>query len=238
MANALELRGVSFAYGRYTALSNVSFDVAKSTLFAMIGGQLAPTAGTISLFGRPLAGLAPDTIWRLGLGRTFQRSTLFADISVADNLRIAAAPSVHAQWNALAPIRGIATIGERVDAELRRLRLAESADTVAGSLAYGDQKLVEIAMALVARPRVLLLDEPTAGLSQGETRGIIDVVAGLGRAYSVVMIEHDMEVVFRIADRIVVLHHGEVMAIGTPDEVRANALVREIYLGGHADAHG
>ena len=203
----------------------------KTTLFNILGGQLKPDAGTVRLDGREITGLAPEARARAGLGRSFQRNNLFPDLTVAESLATACALR-----RGLAPVfwRGFATltaVHERASAIAERVGLADHLDRRVRHLAYGNQRQLEVALALACEPAVLLLDEPTAGMSPEETRAMKALIGRLPADLTVLMIEHDMDVVFDIAERITVLDYGKVIVAGTPDEIRASDLVREIYLG-------
>jgi branched-chain amino acid transport system ATP-binding protein len=245
----LAAKGLTKSFGGVRAVRGVSFSIAAGELLAMIGpngagkstcfnllnGQLAPDAGAIELDGRSLAGLAPRAVWRLGVGRTFQITATFGSMSVRENVQVALLSHRRRLWSLLP----IAPRCERAgaDALLARVGMLEQAERPCAVLAYGDLKRVELAIALANRPRLLLMDEPTAGMAPRERGELMGLAAELARSEGVAVLftEHDMDVVFTHADRVIVLSDGELIAEGRPEAVRADARVRELYLGtGHA----
>ena len=243
--SALEVRGLSKAYGGVQAVRDVSFAVdagevvaligpngaGKTTCFNMLNGQLRPDSGEIALAGRSVVGLRPHQVWRLGVGRTFQVTATFSSMTVRENVQVALL-SHHRRLFSLWKPAGRFQVDE-ADALLARVGMQEQAGRPCAVLAYGDLKRVELAVALANRPRLLLMDEPTAGMASDERQALMQLAAALARSerIAVLFTEHDMDVVFNFASRIIVLHGGEVIAAGAPDEVRANPRVREIYLG-------
>jgi len=241
----LAVSHLSKAYGGVEALRYVSFDVAageivaligpngagKTTCFNILNGQLAPDAGDVRLDGSSLLGLPPHRIWRLGVGRTFQVTATFASMSVRENVQ--AALLSHQRRNYSMWMRAAGFRVEEADALLERVGMREQAARPCAELAYGDLKRVELAVALANRPRLLLMDEPTAGMAPEARGALMHLAAGLARddRLAVLFTEHDMSVVFGFATRVIVLHLGEVIAAGTPDQVRADPRVREVYLG-------
>jgi ABC-type branched-subunit amino acid transport system ATPase component len=203
----------------------------KSTLFALLGGQLRPDAGRVRLDGRDVTGLPAHRLWRLGVGRTFQVAAVFGSMTVAENVQTA----LLSRRGRLGRVWRAARHRERIPAMalLRRVGMAEQADRPAGVLAYGDLKRLELAIALANEPRVLLMDEPTAGMAAAERHALMDLVRGLTaeRQMGLLFTEHDMDVVFAHAERIVVLARGEVIAEGEPDAIRRDEEVRAVYLG-------
>jgi len=242
---ALEASGLSKSFGGVQAVAEVSFAVApgemlaligpngagKSTCFNMLNGQLRPDAGSVRLAGRDITGLAPRQIWRLGVGRTFQITATFGSMTVAENVQMALLSHHRRLLGFWRPARE----QQRAAAEvlLTSLGLADQADRPCGILAYGDLKRVELAIALANDPILLLMDEPTAGMAPQERVALMALVAGIARErrLAVLFTEHDMDVVFAHADRILVLDHGRLIAEGPPTTVRADARVREVYLG-------
>ena len=226
------LRGVSFAVeaGELVALIGPN-GAGKTTCFNLINGQFRPDAGEIRLEGSSLVGRAPREVWRLGVGRTFQVAATFASMTVRENAQVALL-SHRRMLNSFLK-RASDLLVEDADRLLRQVGIAEHAERVCGELAYGDLKRVELALALAHRPRLLLMDEPTAGMAPEERKQMMSLAAGLARSerLAVLFTEHDVDVVFGFADRIIVLHAGEVIAAGTPAEVRGNPRVREVYLG-------
>jgi branched-chain amino acid transport system ATP-binding protein len=242
---ALTVSQLSKAYGGVEAVRDVSFSVAsgelvaligpngagKTTCFNMVNGQLAPDAGEIRLGEESLVGLAPHRIARLGVGRTFQITATFGSMSVRENIQ-AALLSHHRRNYSFWP-RAAGLWVKEAEALLERVGMEKQAARPCAELAYGDLKRVELALALANRPRLLLMDEPTAGMAPEERGALMELAARLAREdnLAVLFTEHDMSVVFGFATRVIVLHLGEVIAAGSPDEVRANPLVREVYLG-------
>ena len=232
-------------YGAATALDGVSLSVAagemvaligpngagKTTCFNMLNGQLAPDAGEIRLGDASLAGLPPHRISRLGVGRTFQLTATFGSMSVRQNVQTALLSHAGRQrrmWD-----RARALNVDEAEALLARVGMREQADRPCAVLAYGDLKRVELAIALANRPRLLLMDEPTAGMAPEERGALMELAASLARQsrLAVLFTEHDMEMVFGFASRVIVMHLGEVIAAGSPGEVRKDPRVREVYLG-------
>jgi branched-chain amino acid transport system ATP-binding protein len=226
------VKDVSFAMAAGEMLALIGPNGAgKSTCFNMIGGQLEPTAGSIRIFGRSTAGLGPGAIGRLGVGRTFQVAATFASMTVAENVQMALLSRRRRSWASL----GWAARAH-VD-EARRLLavvgMADQGERSCGELAYGDLKRLEFAIALAGDPRLLLMDEPAAGMAQNERHALMNLTARLARerGIGVLFTEHDMDIVFGHADRILVLDRGRLIAEGDPVTVRANAEVRAVYLG-------
>ena len=233
------------AFGGIRAVDDVSFVVSagelvaligpngagKSTCFNLVNGQLVPDAGDVHLRGERVDGLPPHVIARRGMGRTFQVAATFASMTVRENVALALIAHEGRSGNlaALASAVPAAATG----AILARVGCAHLADTHCATLAYGDAKRVELALALAGAPRLLLMDEPTAGMTPRARIELMQVARDLARAdgIAVLFTEHDMGVVFSFADRVIVLDHGKVIAHGTPDEVRANAQVQAVYLG-------
>jgi branched-chain amino acid transport system ATP-binding protein len=232
-------------FGALPAVNGVSFTVSaherravigpngagKTTLFNLITGHLVPSAGRILFEDRPIEGLAPHAVARRGISRSFQRTNLFPRLTVLENLRLAAAADGRGSYNLWGSIARLPTPLRRAHDVAEAVGLAERLTDPAGQLSYGEQRQLEVGVALATSPKLLLLDEPTAGMSPEETHRMTELLAALPRAVTVLIIEHDMDVVFSLADRITVLHYGEVLAEGPPDAVRADPRVYEVYLG-------
>jgi branched-chain amino acid transport system ATP-binding protein len=243
----LEIRNASKQFGDLVAVREVSLAVepgelraiigpngaGKTTLFNLISGFFAPTSGEILFAGRDISRLRPHQRVALGMARTFQITEIFPELTVAENLRIAT--EVAAGWRLRPWLSRTekARIRDQIDELLERVGLAASADRLVGEISHGDQRAVEIGLALALKPRLLLLDEPTAGMGDQETYDITALMRRLHReeSFTIVLIEHDMRVVFHLADRITVLEQGAVLAEGTPQEIAANDSVQDAYLG-------
>ena len=239
---ALVVSGLSKSYGGVQAVRNVSFSVSSGELVALIGpngagkttcfnllnGQLAPDAGEIRLDGRNLAGRAPREIWRMGVGRTFQITQTFGSMTVRENVQVALASH---KRRLLSPLGSIQD--DEANALLERVGMLEQAERPCALLAYGDLKRVELAIALTNAPRLLLMDEPTAGMAPEERGSLMSLAAALARSEGIAVLftEHDVDVVFGHADRVMVLYSGELIASGPPQEIRRDARVQEVYLG-------
>jgi branched-chain amino acid transport system ATP-binding protein len=247
----LETQELTRRFGGLAAVNRVNLTVArgevrsiigpngagKTTLFNLITGGLPPTAGRIILEGRDITGLAPPAIFRLGVVRSFQVAHVFPRLTVRQNVELMVHGRLRTSGSPVGRSReGRDAVAGRVASALERLGIGDRAEEPAGTLAHGDRRLVEIAMTLAAEPRLLLLDEPTAGMSPEETRHTAALLRGLAPAITLVIVEHDMSVVMSISDRISVLHRGEMLADGSPAEIRANRAVQEVYLGGGAAA--
>jgi branched-chain amino acid transport system ATP-binding protein len=241
----LVAEGLTKAFGGVVAARDVSFTVGagelvaiigpngagKSTTFNMIGGQLVPDRGIVRLDGELLTGLPPRAVWRRGIGRTFQVAQTFWSMTVAENVQVAL-QSFHGEtWQVASWAHHV----RRADttALLDAVGMADAADRPIAELAYGDVKRVELAVALASEPKLLLMDEPTAGMAPAEREAMMGLVQRLARdkGLGVLFTEHDMDAVFGFAERVLVLVRGEIVARGTPAEVQANALVKKVYLG-------
>ena len=241
--STLDVRALSKSFGGVRAVERVSFSVAagerlamigpngagKTTCFNLINGQLRPDAGEILFEEKKLAGYAPSERCRLGIGRTFQVAATFASMTARENVQVALLSNA-------AMLKSIVASLSREEEAMQLLEhvgMHQQADRPCSELAYGDLKRVELAVALAARPRLLLMDEPTAGMAAAERHALMNLVVEISRekGISVLFTEHDMDIVFRHADRVIVLAEGELIAQGTPAEVRADARVREVYLG-------
>jgi len=224
--------GVSFALepGRILALIGPN-GAGKSTCFNIINGQLAPDRGRVLIMGREATGWPPRRIARLGVGRTFQITAIVGSMSVRENVQLGLIAREGRHLSLLS--RGDRLHRDAAQALLERVGIAEHADRASGLLAYGDLKRVELAVALAGRPRLLLMDEPTAGMAPADRRAQMALIAELAREeeIGVLFTEHDMDVVFAHAERVMVLDRGRLIAQGTPPEVRANPEVRAVYLG-------
>jgi branched-chain amino acid transport system ATP-binding protein len=241
----LEIDGLVRYFGALSAVNGISLQVAprerraiigpngagKTTLFNLITGQIPPTRGRILFAGASIAGLAPDAIARRGISRSFQRNTLFPRLRVLENLRLAAAANGRGSYDMLGSLARLRDPLDRARDVASQVGLADRLEIPAGQLSYGEQRQLEIGVALATRPRLLLLDEPTAGMSPEETHRMTRLLMGLPREVTMLIIEHDMDVVFSLADRITVLHYGEVLTEGEPEAVRADPRVYEVYLG-------
>jgi branched-chain amino acid transport system ATP-binding protein len=241
----LRVEALSKAFGGVRAVEGVSFDLAagerlaligpngagKSTCFNMLNGQLRPDAGRVLLAGDDVTRLRPAEKFRAGVGRTFQITATFASMTACENVQVALLSFARALWH---PFRR-ASVAHRAAALalLDRVGLAHEADRAAGVLAYGDLKRLELAVALASRPRLLLMDEPTAGMAPAEREAMMALVSSIvaDQGISVLFTEHDMDVVFGHADRVLVLNFGTLIFEGRPGAARADARVREVYLG-------
>jgi branched-chain amino acid transport system ATP-binding protein len=241
----LRVRGLSRYFGAVPAVRGVDLEVlpgerrailgpngaGKSTLFNLIAGDLAPSEGTVELFGRDVTTLAVRKRARLGLGRTYQTSRVLGGLTVMDNLYLA---GLGPQRGHLRPLRG-GPQGSDLHARARdtaeRVGLADRLGVLAGSLSHGEQRQLEIGLALVPSPRLLMFDEPAAGLSRAERIVLTELLLGLDREVTLIIIEHDMDVALTVAEHVTMLHQGEKLLEGTPEEIRANKTVHDLYLG-------
>ena len=203
----------------------------KTTLFHCITGTLRPSVGRVALFGQDVTRLPEHRRTALGMGRTFQISNVFAELSLLENLVLAILGTDRRKWVMHAPVGAFDAVCRRAREGLDAVGLAHRADQAARLLSYGERRQLELALALNSSPRVLFLDEPCAGLSPSERQRISRMIGALPRDITVVMIEHDMDVALGLADRVTVLHRGRVILEGTPAEVRTNPEVREVYFG-------
>jgi branched-chain amino acid transport system ATP-binding protein len=207
----------------------------KTSLINLVSGVYAPRTGAVRLLGEDVTRLRPADRTRRGLGRTFQTSSLFLGLTVIENVRLAAQAHLGGSLHLLARPRPGDEAGERAGHALERVGLADRRNDLVRSLSHGDKRKLELALVLVAEPRVLLLDEPTAGVSVEETRPLMDLIGHVHEAgTSIVMVEHRMEFVVDVSDRIAVMHEGALLMSGTPAEVMADARVRDAYLGRRA----
>ena len=234
----LAARDVGVSFGRFVALRAVSAEfrrgelagiigpngAGKSTFFNTLSGQITPTTGRITFEGRDITGLPQHRYARLGIAKSFQITTVFPQLSTLENVRVALQALV-SRYDVWRPRARLTALVEQAGALLQTVGLWAARNRVAATLAHGEQRALEIAMALAPNPRLLLLDEPTAGMSPEETRGTMDLIARLARERTVVLVEHKMKLVMGICDRLLVLHHGELLAEGTPDEIRTNDTV-------------
>jgi len=243
---ALALRGITWRVGGVAIVDNVDLDLApgeflavigpngagKTSLFNLVSGLGRPTAGTVAVNGRDVTTLSPHRRARLGLGRTFQTSAVFGSLTVAENVRLAVQARRGGSmrlWRSARQEREVARESTEV---LEQVNLAGRDTALAGTLAHGEKRKLEIALLLAAQPTVMLLDEPMAGVSAEEVPALVDVVRGLTRSgQSVLMVEHHMDVVLDLADRVAVMHHGAMLVCDTPAVVMANRTVQEAYLG-------
>ena len=245
----LEVENLQKSFGGVKAVQGVTLSVdggellaligpngaGKSTCFNMLNGQIRPDAGTVRLAGRDITGLAPRLIWRLGVGRTFQITATFGSLSVLENVQMALLSHSSRLMGLWRPVS--AEDPAPAMALLERVGMAEQAARPCGVLAYGDLKRVELAIALANTPRLLLMDEPTAGMAPSERVALMALTARIARESSIAVLftEHDMDVVFTHADRLLVLDRGRMLAEGKPSDVRENPRVREVYLGHKGD---
>jgi branched-chain amino acid transport system ATP-binding protein len=241
----LEVRDLRKSFDGFLAVGGVSLTVArgefaaiigpngagKTTFFNLVTGHLRPDAGTVLLNGRDVTGMPPHRICRLGLGRSFQRTNIFPRLTVFENVQAAFISHRGRGRSFWTAVQGL--YREETHAVLASIGLLDRAGEVGGFLSHGGRKQLELAIALASEPELLLLDEPTAGMSATETRETIELISRIARERELTLLftEHDMEVVFSIARRITVLHQGRVIAHGTPAEVRGDAEVRRVYLG-------
>jgi branched-chain amino acid transport system ATP-binding protein len=244
-ADVVELAGITKYFGRTEIIRGVDLAInrherhavigpngaGKSTLFNLISGRLAPTAGTIRLKGEDITGLAPYQINRRGLSRSFQVTNIFPRLSVWENVRCSVLWSMGYKYSFWRDVDSLADVRERTERILEETHLIGRRHMQAGVLAYADQRALEIAVTIAGGAEIILLDEPTAGMSRGETENAVALIRKVSDGRTLVMIEHDMGVVFDLADRISVLVHGEIIASDTPARIKADAQVQEAYLG-------
>jgi branched-chain amino acid transport system ATP-binding protein len=233
------------AFGSLVVTKDVSLSVAagerhaligpngagKTSLVHQIAGQLAPTSGRVLLRDADITNASPEARAQLGIGRTFQKNNLFRALTVRENVRLALQAKRGGWYRSLVPTRANRALLDEADAILAQVRLVDGLDRPVSSLSYGEQRQLEVAVALAGKPAVLLLDEPTSGMSPAETDGMIDLVRALPAELGILLIEHDMKVVFSLAHTITVLYYGEVLASGPPAAIRDNPRVRDVYLG-------
>jgi branched-chain amino acid transport system ATP-binding protein len=248
MTDAITLRGVEKSFGRTQIIRGVDLAIprgerhamigpngaGKTTLFNLISGRFPISAGTIELNGRSTAGLAPQEINRLGLSRSFQITSIFPRMSVFENIRCGLLWSRgyrYSFWHLLGSARAL---NEEADRVLERIGLQDRRNLQAGLLSYAEQRALEIGITVAGGADIILLDEPTAGMSHSETEQAVRLIRSVSEGKTLLMVEHDMSVVFGLADIITVLVYGEVIASGPPAEIRANRAVQEAYLGAEA----
>ena len=239
----LETQGLTVRFGGLSALDNINFAVApnelravigpngagKSTFFNCLTGVLRPSAGRIRFNGEDVTGLSPDRVSQKGIARSYQITNILPNATTLENARIAAQSRRH-RWSLLTHYRSFRDIVEKAETALEAVGLLSKAGELAANLSHGEQRNLEIAIALATEPKLLCLDEPTAGMSAAETHDTIELVRRIARDLTILIVEHDMQVVMELADRITVLHYGQILAEGRPAEIQQNRRVLEVYL--------
>lgn len=242
---ALELSGLVKSFGSINIIRGVDLAIpagerhavigpngaGKSTLFHLISGHYRPSSGAVLLRGEDISGMPPEQINRRGLSRSFQVTNIFPELSVWENVRCATLWGLGYKYSFWRNVEKLADARERTEHVLREINLIDRWDTPAGELAYADQRALEIGLAIASNAEILLLDEPMAGMSHAETEHMVALIRKVSENRTLLMIEHDMGVVFDLADRITVLVYGEVIASDTPERIKANAAVQQAYLG-------
>lgn len=242
---ALRVEGLSKNFGGVSAVDNISFGVeigdrlviigpngaGKTTLFNLINGQLPATSGRIYFFGKDITAMPTHSRAHLGQARAFQIISLFLNLSVLDNALLALHGTKPYRFKLFRPINHYKLISDKVQETLEALDLWDNKDELVKNLSYGEQRRMEIGLSLALQPKLLLLDEPSAGLTMEECSGIIDMIKNLRLDITVIIVDHDMDLVFGVAERIIVLHYGQIIADGAPEQIQADPRVKEIYLG-------
>ena len=242
---ALDVQALSKNFGGLRAIRDVSLEIeegerraiigpngaGKTTLFHLISGFLFPSSGHISLFGREVTNLQAHQRAALGMARTFQVTNLFQKLTLFENILLGVQAIKRARFCFYRPVRSFREIIHETERLLKEWNLWEKKDVLLKNLSYGEQRQIEVIMALATKPRLLLLDEPTAGLSPAETALVTSIIKGLPREITTILIEHDMDVAFEIAEKITVLHFGSILAEGSLEQIKGNPKVTEIYLG-------
>jgi branched-chain amino acid transport system ATP-binding protein len=244
-SHAVEIAELTKTFGGVHAVEKVSLQVpvgqrrvligpngaGKTTLFNCVTGSLPPTSGRIFLFGKEVTHLAEHLRTAMGLGRTYQITNVFPDLTVLENIILSIQGTTRKKWVLHRPVKSFPEILDRAAAELERVGLQHRQADSVHLLSYGERRQLELALALACRPRALFLDEPCSGLSPSERQRIFNIITQLPRDITIVCIEHDMQVALGLADQVSVLHRGRLILEGTPDEVKLNPEVREVYLG-------
>lgn len=242
---ALVVENVSMDFGGLRALNALSFSVGvgerlaiigpngagKTTLFQILSGMIAPTTGRIFAFGKDITKLAPHQRAALGLGRTFQITNLFFNLTVLDNLLLGLEAAGNTRFNMVRPVSTYGRLLAQAEGILKEWGMWERRDVPVRSLSYGEQRQLEIVLTLSQKRSILLLDEPTCGLSPEEAKSFTAMISGFSRDFTVLLIDHDMDVTFEIAEKMMVLHYGQLLVHGLPGEVKSNPRVQEIYMG-------
>ncbi len=242
---ALRVENLSKKFGGVKALHNISFSVeageclasigpngaGKTTLFNLISGQLSATTGRIFSFGQDITTMAPHHRTHLGLARSFQLTNLFLNLTVLENILIALLGTKPCRFQTFRPITAYGDLFSKAEQLLRSMDLWVKREATVQDISYGEQRKLEIALSLASKPRLLLLDEPSSGLTGAESADLINMIRSLGADITVLIVAHDMDLVFGLADRILVLHYGEIVAEGTPEKIQADSRVKEIYIG-------
>lgn len=245
MATILSTKELHKSFGGVAAVDNVNLNIqenelraiigpngaGKTTLFNVITGRLPPSSGKVFYQGQDITNKPSHVITKLGICRTFQRTSIFPDSTVFENVRIAEQAHRGGSLRVLSAKESLKDVNAETWLILERVGLVEQADLPAKTLAHGDQRLLEVGIGLAGEPKLLLLDEPTSGMSSGEVKRTTQLIRGLVSEVAIVLVEHDMDVIMSISDKISVMHQGRIIAEGTPEEIRQNKLVREAYLG-------
>lgn len=243
----LKVKDLHKSFGHIKVINGVSIDVpagqrhaiigpngaGKTTLFHLFTGNYAPNGGQIIFNGKDITGLAPHKINRLGLARSFQITNVFPGLTVLENVRAVILSKHHIRFDLFRSVGKMAKINQESLDILQEIGLTDQKGHLAGELSYGQQRALEVGLTLASDPQMILLDEPTAGMSMDETREAVRLIDRVTKGKTLIIIEHDMEVVFTLADTITVIYYGEVLASGSPDEIRGHPKVKEAYLGGH-----
>jgi branched-chain amino acid transport system ATP-binding protein len=240
----LEVNAVSRYFGKFQALHSISTrfysgeltaiigpnGAGKSTFFNVISGGIPPSQGQVLFEGRDTTHLAQHDYARMGIAKSFQITNVFKQLSAHENVRVALQMQ-SARYQIFKPRNSYGELNDRADALLARVGLQDSRNKLAGDMAHGQQRSLEVAMALACQPKLLLMDEPTAGMSPQETVVMMDLITQLATERTIILVEHKMKLVMGLCKRLLVLHHGELLAEGTPDEIKSNAEVKRVYLG-------
>ncbi len=246
---ALRVEGLSKDFGGVRALQSVSFSVkagehlaiigpngaGKTTLFNLLGGQLSPTAGRVYLFGREITNMAAHSRVHLGIARSFQLTSLFLNLTVLENILLALQGTRSSRFQVFRSATAYEHLHTRAQELLDSIDLRGKEDDPVHALSYGEQRKLEIALSLASEPKLLLLDEPSSGLTTAESADITSMIRNLGADVTVILVAHDMDLVFGVAERIIVLHYGEIIAEGTGERISADPRVKEIYIGEEAE---